>query len=347
MEGLLLQQDARFEVPPSVQRTRDGLHAEIRIEQTKGWGPKTHEMPTGTKYPCMGCALYFDSKGHVTAVRMGPMWITTPGVSTQLKGGKIGKLTDQQVHEVAQRLLVQFKRAAIRAQMGHSKQRDGEYTVDNTPDSGSDIDPAEFPKLKERMLKVAGDHSYGKAAKPKASRAHRADPTHAKKKHNKPLYDDDDDYGGADAPAKAAPVERLRRRGPLVDDLCARIRELGAGQGDMTQFWRGIDKGLYQARGNLQAQLSVIGGLDREQMWQWLAQAKIDHALVLGYEDALRPEELLKIIVAVLWVLNPPDGPGMKLPGRREDDDEDRGGHGRGSSGLSLTDPTSQEMAYT
>jgi hypothetical protein len=304
-------------------------------------------MPTGTKYPCMGCALYFDAQGHVTGVRMGPMWITTPGLATQLRGGAIGALTDDQVKQVAKRLLAQFEHLVGRVKMGHSHQRKGKFTVDHTPDSDSDVDPDDFERDKARMLKLAGDESYGKVAKTPKVRAHRMDPAH-KKKHNKKVYEDDDYDGGAAAPARQAPVQRERRRGPLLDELCRRIREMGAKQGDMTKFWRGIDRGLKRANGNLQEQLRVIGRLDRDQMHQWLLQARIDYDLVLGFEDALRPEELLKIILAVTEMLYPIDTPVTKRQDRRdEDDDEDDGGHGRGSSGQSLADPTFQEMACT
>src|SRR5262249_41499707 len=79
-----LRKDANIHVPPP-QVVFDGRHAEIRIEKDPRWDASTHHLPSGVKYPCLGCRLHFNEEGHFLGVQAGPMWLTAPSISTQIE----------------------------------------------------------------------------------------------------------------------------------------------------------------------------------------------------------------------------------------------------------------------
>lgn len=154
IEKFLLQ-DAVIKVPQNLETKFDGRHAEIRIEQSEGWDEDDYHHPTGTKYPCMGCMLYFDDQGHDIGVRMGPLWVTNAAISTQMEsqlddGKKIGGLNDQ-TEEVAKVLSDQFKHLSKKVKMGMGKHKDGTYDIDRQADSDSEMEDDDFKKVKEQV----------------------------------------------------------------------------------------------------------------------------------------------------------------------------------------------------
>ncbi len=75
----ILAPDAAIDVPASVAVKLDGQHAEIRIQQSPLWDEATHHVPAGTKYPCMGCYLYFNGQAIEIGRWFGPLWLTMRG----------------------------------------------------------------------------------------------------------------------------------------------------------------------------------------------------------------------------------------------------------------------------
>jgi len=101
-----LNDGSAVHVPASVESELDGRHAEIRIIQSAQFDDDTHHAPSGTKYPCAGCHLYFVEEGKKIGVEMGPMWVTAPALSTQLAGKKLNDLED--VEGVGQQIVDQY-----------------------------------------------------------------------------------------------------------------------------------------------------------------------------------------------------------------------------------------------
>jgi hypothetical protein len=146
-------------VPKKVETKKDGLHAEIRIDQSADYDDDTHHMPSGTKYPCAGCHLYFTEQGKEISGEMGPMWVTAPALSTQVGGLAFNKITD--FGTVAQEIANQYKNAKAKgARMGMGKAKNGKPTPATNADSDSEYDNATFHREKRRMLRhINGDSS--------------------------------------------------------------------------------------------------------------------------------------------------------------------------------------------
>jgi hypothetical protein len=156
-----LADDADLVVPPAIKE--DGRHAEIRIEQSEGWTPKTHRLPTGTKLPCVGCKLYFSEEGHAVSMNVGFGWITDAALSTQIekvaKGAKISEMTSQQLDAVGELLAAQFENHQHQIVMGKSKTKDGMFTTDVQADSESELDEKKSQSVRAAMKKrkASGD----------------------------------------------------------------------------------------------------------------------------------------------------------------------------------------------
>lgn len=141
---------AKVKVPENEVKELDGRHAEIRISKAKGWNKEDFYLPTGTKYPCMGCTLYFQSKGIVISLEMGPMWLTDSALSTQLEKELlnqcgIGKLKN--AGELAKTLYKQYESLNPNVKMGHGKHRGGSYDIDHDADSDSDVEGEDLEKI--------------------------------------------------------------------------------------------------------------------------------------------------------------------------------------------------------
>ncbi|ARU60287.1 hypothetical protein CBW65_03825 [Tumebacillus avium] len=156
---LYLDDDAIVSVPADVDVKFDGRHAEIRIQQGGVWNEFDYHLPTGTKYQCMGCRLYFHEEGLDTGNRMGGLWVTNSALSTQMvpqleKGIKIGGLGDE-VDSVALLLATQYEKmmAAQQVEMGRGKTKGGEYTFDRQADSESELDEADYKRIQEDIKK--------------------------------------------------------------------------------------------------------------------------------------------------------------------------------------------------
>lgn len=152
----VLDPDATVEVP-SEEPTFDGEHAEIRIEKSEAWSRVTHFIPSGTKYPCMGCTLYFNDNGYPVSLRMGPMWISDSALATQLEpyhleGERLATLDDDEATEASRALADQYDRLPDDVEMGYSRLKDGSLTTNHVPDSDSELDDSEFEQVKEKML---------------------------------------------------------------------------------------------------------------------------------------------------------------------------------------------------
>ncbi|TCP57949.1 hypothetical protein EV586_102396 [Tumebacillus sp. BK434] len=154
-----LNDDATVTVPADVDVKFDGRHAEIRIEKSAQWNKDDYRLPTGTKYPCMGCRLYFHSSGHDTGNRMGGLWVTNSALSTQLlpqleKGIKIGAL-GKELETVAKLLATQYQQMIDQhdVKMGRGKTKSGEYTFDRQADSESELDDTAYDRIRENIKK--------------------------------------------------------------------------------------------------------------------------------------------------------------------------------------------------
>lgn len=154
-----LDDDAVVSVPADVDVKFDGRHAEIRIQQGGVWNEFDYHLPTGTKYQCMGCRLYFHEEGLDTGNRMGGLWVTNSALSTQMvpqleKGIKIGALGDE-VDSVALLLATQYEKmmASHGVEMGRGKTKSGEYTFDRQADSESELDDDEYTRIREEIKK--------------------------------------------------------------------------------------------------------------------------------------------------------------------------------------------------
>jgi hypothetical protein len=143
-------------VPKPVAVELDGRHAEIRIEQSAEWDAATHFPPTGTKYPCMGCYLYFAGEKINVGKWMGPLWVTNAALTTQLEklllaGKSIGKLGTSNAAAVAKQLAATYAALPPDAQMGKGVTKDGETTFDRQADSDSELDEDEYASLQKRV----------------------------------------------------------------------------------------------------------------------------------------------------------------------------------------------------
>lgn len=150
----LIKSDGSIIIPKNVLAKLGDRHAEIRIQQTKGWNIKTYNNPSGTKYPCMGCMLYFQSNKIDIGSEMGPMWLTTSALSTQLepelnKKEKIGNLSKPK--KISKRIYDQYSKLEDKITMGEGLHRDGESNIDYDADSMSDIDEEYFESMKEKL----------------------------------------------------------------------------------------------------------------------------------------------------------------------------------------------------
>jgi hypothetical protein len=156
--GEHLSKESRVLVPPKLD-SFDGRHAEIRIEQDSRWSSDDYNLPSGTKYPCLGCRLYFDSQGHFLGVQAGPMWLTAPSISTQIEsivpnGAKLDELNDQQIGEISKLIAEQYSHMLKEheVEMGQGLRRDGGGTILHDADSDSDLDDDDFEETRNRML---------------------------------------------------------------------------------------------------------------------------------------------------------------------------------------------------
>jgi hypothetical protein len=153
-----LSETGEVSVPPKLTVIEfDGRHAEIRIEQSGQWSQEKYYLPTGTKYPCMGCKLYFGGNGYDTGVTMGPLWLTNSAISTQMEpqlkeGMKLGDLGDQ-TDEVAMKIVNQYKALSDNVKMGWGKTKEGGYTLEHQAESESELDDDEFEKIKTDIMK--------------------------------------------------------------------------------------------------------------------------------------------------------------------------------------------------
>lgn len=151
----LMASDAPITVPDKVEIALDGLHAEIRIQLDK-WTANTHELPQGTRLPCMGCYLYFNGQGIQLGKWMGPLWVSNPGIAMQIKKlllekVKIGKMGEKHAKDVGDKIASSFAGLPDDTGIAHSKKREGTYTIAHDPDSESDIGEEEHKDLQERL----------------------------------------------------------------------------------------------------------------------------------------------------------------------------------------------------
>lgn len=151
-----LSPDAAVSVPSAVPKGHDGRHAEIRIEQSDNWSVATHHTPTGTKYPCMGCYLYFSGRRIPLGPTHGPMWVSKAALSTHLESALagtdgLGTLDKQSLEEVGQSLFTQQQALPAGVHMGKGRTRKGAATTSHDADSDSDIDEKEYTRLQERI----------------------------------------------------------------------------------------------------------------------------------------------------------------------------------------------------
>lgn len=137
----------------------DGRHAEIRIEQDPRWSSDSYNLPSGTKYPCLGCRLYFDEQGHFLGVQAGPMWLTAPSISTQIesivpKGARLDELDETQIEAISKLIAKQYSDMLDKhaVEMGQGRRRDGKGTILHDADSDSDLDEDTFEDTRNRML---------------------------------------------------------------------------------------------------------------------------------------------------------------------------------------------------
>ncbi|XID91938.1 hypothetical protein ACF3MZ_26215 [Paenibacillaceae bacterium WGS1546] len=165
-----LTDDSLVTVPSDVDGKLDGRHAEVRIEQTKNWNEDDYHLPSGTKYPCMSCSLYFHEEGYGIGDKSGPLWTTNPGMSPQmeselLKGMKIGNLGEK-TGVVGKRLSHQYGKHSGKFKIGYGKKKDGSYTLDHQADSDSEYEEEDFKKLKQKVYgKVDSDSNKKKDKK--------------------------------------------------------------------------------------------------------------------------------------------------------------------------------------
>lgn len=150
-----LTDDSLVTVPSDVDGKLDGRHAEVRIEQTKKWNEDHYHLPSGTKYPCMSCSLYFHEEGYGIGDKSGPLWTTNPGMSPQmeselLKGMKIGNLGEK-TGDVGKRLSHQYGKHSGKFKIGYGKKKDGSYSLDHQADSDSEYEEEDFKKLKQKV----------------------------------------------------------------------------------------------------------------------------------------------------------------------------------------------------
>ena len=156
--GNYVAADAPVTIPPPVAIELDGLHAEIRIEQTNTWDESTHFPPTGTKYPCMGCYLYFSRQKIEIGKWMGPMWVTNSALTTQLQDllshkKLIGSMGSDNVKKVSERLAEDYRGHAKPkgVRMGQGKIKSGLTTLDRQADSDSEYDEEDYAQLQQRI----------------------------------------------------------------------------------------------------------------------------------------------------------------------------------------------------
>jgi hypothetical protein len=153
-----LSDTATVSIPPKITVINlDGRHAEIRIEQSDGWNEEDYFLPSGTKYPCMGCKLYFEENEYDTGVTMGPLWLTNSSLSTQMEpqlkeGMKLGILGDK-IDEVSSKIVSQYNAYSKNVKMGWGKKKNGKFTLDHQADSESELDDEEFERVKTNVLK--------------------------------------------------------------------------------------------------------------------------------------------------------------------------------------------------
>jgi hypothetical protein len=167
-----MDKNATVAVPKDQEKELDGRHAEIRIQQDKGWDSSNFHLPSGTKYPCMGCTLYFDTQGISISLEMGPMWLTDSALSTQLEKELknqcgIGKMKN--VGELASKIYKQYQNLSGGVKMGHGLHRDKKYSTDFDADSESDLDEDEVEemwKLLEENSKLEDESSKKKVKVP-------------------------------------------------------------------------------------------------------------------------------------------------------------------------------------
>lgn len=151
-----LASDAPLSVPGSIETDLDGRHAEIRIEQSEDWSADTHYTPTGTKYPCMGCYLYFAGKCIEVGQWYGPMWITNAALTTQLESlltqqKNFGSFGSDSLREVSSSMFENYENLPEHSHMGMGITKEGETTIDVDADSESEFDEEEFIELQERV----------------------------------------------------------------------------------------------------------------------------------------------------------------------------------------------------
>jgi len=152
----LLASNAPITVPGRVPAGLDGVHAEIRIEQDDDFDLATHNLPTGTKYPCMGCFLYFNGKKIRVGKWFGPMWVTNAALSQQLKEAlenkrKIGKLGKARTTATGGALRDAHAALPAGSRMGHGRTKAGDHTYDHNADSESEYESEEFEFLRKRV----------------------------------------------------------------------------------------------------------------------------------------------------------------------------------------------------
>lgn len=151
-----LESDAPITVPQKVAGKLDGVHAEIRIEQDSGFSTATHNAPSGTKYPCMGCYLYFNGQKIDMGKWYGPMWVTNAALSQQLKtalqaGQTIGKLGAQTTATTGAALVEGYKSLPANSRMGHGRTKAGGHTFAHNADSDSEYEDDDFEDLRTRV----------------------------------------------------------------------------------------------------------------------------------------------------------------------------------------------------
>lgn len=151
-----LASDANVWIPQNVPSELDGLHAEIRIVSEETWDEAESDVPTGTKYPCLGCFLYFNEQKIEIGHFHGPLWVTNAAMTKQLEAIllqkiKIGKMTAEQVNSTSEALASTYARLPDDSEFVIGKKRNRKVTYDYNADSDSDIDEYRYADAMKRL----------------------------------------------------------------------------------------------------------------------------------------------------------------------------------------------------
>lgn len=151
-----LAKDAPIHTPANVQGELDGLHAEIRIVDSPIWDQNEWDVPTGTKYPCLGCFLYLNGEKIEIGHFHGALWVTNAAMTKQLeaallKGRKIGSLTREDIEQTSRKMSGTYAKLPKESRFAMGQQRDGKPTDLHDADSDSDMSESIFASMQERL----------------------------------------------------------------------------------------------------------------------------------------------------------------------------------------------------